>query len=261
MRLLGLAALTLATGAQSATQELRFVACPIYRDVDAGKKSGCWLADDPATGARYDISVSASKPDWNHAVLVEGRVAAEQANPCGGVVLDPARVSILPDACTRAMLPAESFTGRKFALPTRNVRPLYAERKRPERPFQTREFVIPFEQGSDFVTYQLSDYYLDQAANYALDVQPARVEIVGHAATSVQTVSGVALRETSALAKTRAEKVAEWLRLRGVPEAQLKISTQAKTTTSTAEAFDGLVAPSPRRVEVRVIPIGSTPTG
>ncbi|MET0374282.1 MAG: OmpA family protein, partial [Rhizorhabdus sp.] len=155
--------------------------------------------------------------------------------------------------------PAEGFKSRKFALPARNVRPLYAERKRPDSPFQTRSFVIPFEQGSDFVTYQLSDYYLDQAANYALDVQPARVEIVGHAATTAETVSGVTLREEPALARTRADKVAEWMRLRGVPVGRLTVSATGRSTTSTADAFDGLIAPSRRRVEVRVIPLAETP--
>src|SRR5690606_361956 len=30
--------------------ELRFVTCPIYRNTDAGRKSGCWLADSPDEG-------------------------------------------------------------------------------------------------------------------------------------------------------------------------------------------------------------------
>ena len=39
--------LLLASGTAHA-QELRtFIACPVYRDTDAGRKSGCWLADDP----------------------------------------------------------------------------------------------------------------------------------------------------------------------------------------------------------------------
>ena len=59
----------------AAAELVRFVACPVYRDTDAGKKSGCWLADDPATGRRYDVSQSPTKPDWNFEVLVEGRVA------------------------------------------------------------------------------------------------------------------------------------------------------------------------------------------
>jgi len=117
-----------ATGASvpnAAPNELRFVTCPIYRDTDAGRKSGCWLADDPATSIRYDVSSAPSKPDWNYAVLVEGIVAATSPlqDTCGGLVLDPVRTSILPERCPRHMLPAEGFRGRPFSLPVRNVAP------------------------------------------------------------------------------------------------------------------------------------------
>lgn len=39
-----------------------FVACLIYRDTDASRKSGCWLADEASTGIRYDISLGIAKP-------------------------------------------------------------------------------------------------------------------------------------------------------------------------------------------------------
>ncbi len=119
---------------------MRFVACPVYRDADSGKKSGCWLADDRATGMRYDVSQSPYKPDWNRAVLVEGRVASGAGDPCGGTVLDPVRSSILPDACPRHMLPAEGFPGRKFVLPARNVEPMAAPRPAPPGPYAERDF-------------------------------------------------------------------------------------------------------------------------
>ena len=250
-------ALLLATGAQAASApELRFVSCPVYRNVDAGKKSGCWLTENPASGIRYDVSTSPTKPDWNHAILVEGRAAAvQQTEACGGVVLDPVRVSILPQGCTRTMLPAEGYKGRKFALPRRNVRPLYKERQRPATPFGPRTFVIPFDYGSDFVTYQLSDYYIDQATNYALDVQPARVNVIGHVASRADVVSSVRLQEPSTLADARAKKIAEWMRLRGVPANRLHVSATHADTSSDDQAFDDLVQASRRRVVVQVVPI------
>ena len=73
MRLLAyLAAMAapLAAQAQDAGALVRFIACPVYRDADSGKKSGCWLVDDPASGVRYDASLSPYKPDWNFGVLV-----------------------------------------------------------------------------------------------------------------------------------------------------------------------------------------------
>ncbi|MCR5872481.1 hypothetical protein LRS12_18315 [Sphingomonas sp. J344] len=74
----------LLTGAQDAHQTVRFIACPVYRDTDNGRKSGCWLASDPATGIRYDVTAAPTKPDWNHAILVEGFVATNGGDPCGG---------------------------------------------------------------------------------------------------------------------------------------------------------------------------------
>src|SRR5205085_12356042 len=123
------------------------------------------------------------------------------------------------------MLEAETFKGRRFALPKRNVRPLYEERKRAERPFAERTMVVPFDFGSDFVTYQLSDYYLDALINYALDVQPALVEIKGFAATTPVSVSGRTLAEPKSLAHDRAELVARALIMRGIPSSRVAIST------------------------------------
>lgn len=238
-----------------ADDEVRFIACPIYRDADFGAKSGCWLADDPDTGVRYDMSPSPTKPDWNFAVLVEGRKANAQTNVCGGVVLDPARVSVLRDQpCTRKMLPAEGFPGRKFVLPKRNVRPLYAERVPAAKPFAPRDFAIAFDFGSDFITYQLSDYYVDQMTYYALDVAPADISITGYADTNPTIVSGRSLAEPISLARARAEKVAEWMRLRGVPAARLHVAAKASPGPAPMEAADGLAAPSRRRVEVRITP-------
>lgn len=247
-----LALLLSATAAQAA--EVRFVACPIYRDTDAGRKSGCWLADSPEDGRRYDVTPSPTKPDWNHAVLVEGRPAAEQTNVCGGVVLDPARVSILPEPCVRAMLPAEGYPGRKFALPERNVRPLYEPRKPFPTPYTERTFEIPFEFGRSFVVYQLSDYLMDQAVAYALAVHARRVEITGWAATTPEVVSGHALAEPAQLARARAEVAATWMKSLGVPEDRLVVRWRTGSEPVDMPGADGLSGPSRRRVDIRITP-------
>jgi len=232
---------------------LRFVACPVYRDTDAGRKSGCWLVSDPASGIRYDVTAAPTKPDWNHAVLIEGKVAAAAGNPCGGTVLEPARVSVLEDGCTRHMLRAEGYKGRKFALPERNVRPLYQPRKHPEKPFLEGRFTIPFDYRSSFVSYQIADYYLDATINYALDVQPARIEIAGVAQTAAETVSGVRLTEPAALARTRAEVVRQALILRGIAPARIRV-VGALPGPFVPAAFDGLPWPVARRVDIRIRP-------
>ena len=124
-----LAVTILVPPALSESDVVSFVSCPIYRDTDAGKKSGCWLSDDPETVRRYDISKATNKPDWNFAVLVEGKLSDDQDNACGGAVLDPVRVSVLRDTtCTRFMLPEEDYPGRPFVLPKTNTTPLSVER-------------------------------------------------------------------------------------------------------------------------------------
>ena len=254
MKVAALMLLLAAAPAAAQAAEVRFVACPIYRDTDAGRKSGCWLADDREDGRRYDITPSPTKPDWNYAVLVEGRPAADQADACGGVVLDPARVSILPEACVRTQLPAEGYPGRRFVLPERNVRPLYEPRKPFPQPYAPQTFSIPFEFGRSFVVYQLSDYLMDQAVAYALAVHARRVEITGWAATHPARVSGHTLSEPASLAKARAEVAAQWMRSLGVPAARLSLRWRTGAQPIDMPGSDGLSEPSRRRVDIRIVP-------
>lgn len=253
MRTLLASLLALATAGQDSAEPLRFVACPVYRDTDNGRKSGCWLSSDPATGVRYDVTAAPTKPDWNHAILVEGKVGADATDHCGGRVLEPVRVSVLEGACTRHQLPAEGYKGRRFALPERNVRPLYQERKKQQKPFVEGRFTIPFDLQSSFISYQISDYYLDATINYALDVQPAVIEIAGSAQTRPAVVSGVRLAEDPALARARAEVVRKALILRGIPAKRVKIVDRLPGPF-VAAAFDGLSWPADRRVDVRIRP-------
>lgn len=238
----------------AAAQTVEFTACPIYRDTDDGKKSGCWLADSPEDGVRYDVTQSANKPDWGHAILVEGQIAEDQTDLCGGAVLFPVRVSILEETCVRAMIPAEGFQGRRFTLPARNIRPLYAVRTPAAKPFAVRDFYIPFDVDRDFVVYQNADYLLDQAVYYALDTQAERVDIIGLYDDRERMISGRTIREDLAIAQARAERVAEWMRLRGVPPERLVITWRAATEASTDTAFEGLAEASRRRVDIRITP-------
>jgi hypothetical protein len=235
-----------------AAEELRFISCPIYRDADAGRKSGCWLTDHAPSGVRYDISKAPTKPDWNYAVLVEGNVSTAQDNACGGVVLDPVRVSVLADACTRHMLPAEGFPGRRFVLPMRNVRPLTEVRPTPPKPWSDRVFSLVFDYNRSFAVYQLDDYLLDQAITWIRAVKPRQVIITGFAATTPAEVSSHTLAEGPEVAGARAEFAAESLRRLGVDPAIIVVRTQLAAKPSPVEGADGLVEPSRRRVDIDV---------
>jgi hypothetical protein len=231
---------------------VRFVTCPVYRDADSGKKSGCWLGDDRATGIRYDVSQSPHKPHWNRAVLVEGRVSRAAANPCGGVVLEPVRTSILPEPCPRHMLPAEGYPGRKFVLPARNVAPMAVARKAPSGPFSERTFALFFEFDRDFIVYQYSDFLLDSAATWIAAAKPNKLIVKGFAATTPEVVSGQSLAERLEVAQERADKVAEALR-RLFPAMKIETQTELAAQTVDLPDADGLPGQSQRRVEIRAV--------
>jgi hypothetical protein len=246
-----LALALLAIAAQAAAEDVRFITCPIYRDTDAGRKSGCWLADDPLTGSRYDVTPSPTKPDWNRAVLIEGKVSPKQDDACGGVVLDPARVSVLDQPCTRHRLEAEGYKGRAFILPKRNVDPLSDVRTPPAPPFATRTFSLFYAFESSFQTYQYTDFMIDQMVTWLRAAKPRRIIITSYGATIPETVSGQRIAETSAVARERAEAIAETLFRLGFARAQMEITTISGAKPLPLGDADGLIAPSRRRVEVR----------
>jgi len=247
--LLPLIAAIAGTAAQA--EDLRFVTCPVYRDTDAGKKSGCWLADAHETAKRYDVSQAPSKPDWNHMVLVEGALAkGDVGNPCGGIVLDPVRTSILPGDCTRHMLEAEGYTGRKFKLPVRNLTPLSVPRTPPPGPYASRTFRLFFDFDQSFVVYQYDDYLLDKAVDWLRAAKPKHVQIVGWAATDPDTVSGVALAERTDIARERAEKMQEALIRLGIDKGIISVEWHDHARPVSDPDIDGLVEPSRRRVDI-----------
>jgi OmpA family len=241
----------LATPAWSDSQ--RFITCPIYRDADAGRKSGCWLADEATSGQRFDVSQAPTKPDWNHEVLVEGEVSATQDNPCGGVVLNPVRVSVLPGACTRHMLPAEGFfPGRVFVLPKRNIQPLSQPRVPPPPPYTDRTFYLFYDFDRSFLVYQLDDYLLDQAIAYIRAADAQKVVVTGFAATQPAIVSGRRLLESKDIARARAQSIAESLRRLGVSQERLEVRWRAAAVPVDVEDTDGVREASRRRVEIAV---------
>lgn len=249
-----LLALLAFNGPAQAGDTVRFISCPLYRDTDAGRKSGCWLAEERESGRRFDITQSATKPDWSMAVLVEGRIAEKQDNACGAVVLEPVRVSILSaQACTRVVIPAEGFPGRRFVLPARNIRPMHAPEPPPPPPYSARLFAIPFDFGRDFVVYQQSDWMLVNAATYAKAAGGA-VRITGYAEAEAFTLSGQTLAEPADLARRRAEMARLWLVSLGVPAERVTLDWKLNPTPLADPAFDGLTETSRRRVDIRVEP-------
>lgn len=234
-------------------QLVQFVACPVYRDTDAGRKSGCWLAQDPATGQRWDVSLSPHKPDWNHAVLVEGRVSDAGDEACGDPVLDAVRTSRLLDVpCPRHMIPAEGYPGRVYRLQGRYVNPIAAPRETPEGPFSERVFPVYFEFDQEFLLYQYDDFLIDRAVSWLDAAKPRKVIVTGFAATAVQEVSGYALAEDPQVASRRAQAVAETLR-RMLPELEIETRTSLAAQPTADEDADDIPGQSQRRAEIHAL--------
>ncbi|MFV0643950.1 MAG: hypothetical protein ACK5NN_05540 [Sphingomonadaceae bacterium] len=255
MRRLGfLLALTApgAVQAQEVGELVRFVSCPIYRDTDAGRKSGCWLADDLESGERFDVSESPYKPDWGLAVLVEGKVAAEEPENCGSKVLNPVRSSRLDIPCPRHLLPAESYPGRRFVLPPRNILPLFAEREVPPGPYGPRKFYTFFEFDNDFIVYQYDDYLLDQAVAWIRAAKPRKLVVTGFAATTPEDVSGRLLAERPEVAQERANAIAVTLR-RMLPDLPVEVKWEVGSKPIDTPDADGIPGQSQRRTEIDVL--------
>ena len=232
-------------------EEIRFVTCPIYRDTDIGRKSGCWLADDPVDGVRYDIGSSWRRPHWAYGVLVEGSIMEGATDTCGGIRLDPVRTSVLYDMkCPMHMLPAEGYSGRIPARSKRYVMPVFVKRDIPQPPFKNEIFSISYDFNSDFVSYNHNDYYFDLASAWIRAAKPHKIVVTGWAATDPVTISGKIMRESPDIARSRALKIHESLLRRGVNPDIIEVHWKGAAQPADIAAADGLLEASRRRVDI-----------
>jgi outer membrane protein OmpA-like peptidoglycan-associated protein len=227
-----------------------FVGCPIYRDTDSGRKSGCWIAEDPATGIRYDVTDGPTKPQVGKVSLFEGVITSEP-NTCGAIVLRPVRQAVLDETCPQAIIPAEEFKGRRFILPAETIQPTWIPRALPKPPYANQEFNIVFDFGNDFHIYQYAELILEKISLYVKASKPKAVVVTGYAATRPIHVSGRELAEPIELAKSRAAATAEALTRLGVERKLIRIETQGDPKPIASLATPGLEA-SKRRVTVRI---------
>jgi outer membrane protein OmpA-like peptidoglycan-associated protein len=233
-----------------AQSPVSFIACPVYRDTNNGRKSGCWLATDMASGVRYDIGGGRTKPQIGRDVLVEGNLG-DGANACGGRILLPVHVSVLQTTCSAVILPAEGFPGRVFQVPKNGyLPPADVARPLPQGPYNSRDWHIEFNFQSDFLAYQYSEVILDDAARYIRASRARHVEVTGYADTSPYAISGRQLIEPRTLGEQRAKMVAEaLLRLRVDPGI---LHVNWHVDPAAIDADDGMAEPSKRRVTIHV---------
>jgi len=253
-----LAALLLAptAGAQDAVSQRRnFVACPIVRDTASVP---CWLAE--YDGELYfltlqtDVSAPVTPPWLGHRVLVEGTVAGDRPRICGGVVLEPVVLSVLPelDASCNTLLPAEERYNLTFEPPRPPgpsagrlaFSPADAASSVPAEPPQ--HFTLRYDFDGLIVFRHAGE--LTAILDAARARRARRVAITGHRGT-VLLSNGTTLTEQASLARRRAEQVATLLRGAGLSDVEYRVRWHEEPAVA-----DGANDAALRRVTVELEP-------
>jgi hypothetical protein len=258
-RAVGLVAVALAALpalAEDAPVERRnFVACPIVRDTQSVP---CWLAE--YDGELYfltlqtDVSSPVTPPWLGHRVLVEGTVARERPRICGGVVLEPVVLSVLPEldaACNTPVLPSEERYNLTFEPPRppgpSAGRLAFAGGPPPAVPAEPpHEFALRYDFDGLVVFRHAGD--LTAILDAARARNARRVTITGHRG-SVLLSNGTTLTEQPAMARRRAEQVATLLRGAGLTDIDYEVDWHDEPGTA-----DGLDDAALRRVTIELSP-------
>lgn len=233
---------------------ISFVACPIVRDT---RSVPCWLSDHE--GQRYyltiqsDVSATVQPPMLGHQVLVEG-VVSDAPQICGGVVLSPVRLSVMPerDANCSTMLPADDRytidfnprppgpSGGRLAF---DPLPGAAAPRAPLQGPQTINIHFDFDRG---VSFRHPDV-LVSVLQTAREIGAKRVQVTGVRGAH-RLSNGTLLRESPSIGQRRAEEVAGLLAGAG-----LDLPAQVSWIDGEAEA-DGIDDWQSRRVVLVLTP-------
>lgn len=215
--------------AEEPTARRNFVACPIIRDTASVP---CWLAE--YEGELYfltlqtDVSSPVTPPWLGHRVLVEGTAAQSKPRICGGIVLEPVVLSVLPEldaACNTAVLPAEDRYNLTFEPPRppgpSGGRLAFAGTAAPTPPPEPpRTFTLRYDFDGLIVFRHAGE--LTSILNSA-KARKARVVAITGNRGSVLLSNGTTLVEKPAMARRRAEQVAELLRGAGLTDVEYRV--------------------------------------
>lgn len=212
-----------------------FVACPIVRDTSTVP---CWLAEYEGElyylGAQGSSASAFYPPQLGHEALVEGTVV-DGPSICGGRPLVPVRVSVMREltpACN-TVLPAEPrFTPGPSPIAST---PKFAD--------STREFVIPYDFDSDYLTLHTTRIVLE-AVRVAKAIDPMRIDVRGQRGATLLS-NGQVLTEGARIGEVRATKMTENLTGLGVPADRIRTTWQSEP-----DVPDGVTDPGRRRVTI-----------
>lgn len=210
-------------------EPVSFVSCPIVRDT---RTVPCWLSeyqgDTYYLTIQSDVSAAVQPPMLGHKVLVEG-VVADAAPICGGIVLEPVRLSVMPerDLNCNTLLPADDryvidfnprppgpSAGRLAFAPDPNAP---AEAAAPPQGRQAVDLYFDFDKGVSFRHPGELSAIIDLARQTGANL----VEIVGVRGAH-RLSDGTLLRESAGVGRRRAEEVARLLRGAG-PELDAEV--------------------------------------
>ena len=232
-----------------------FVSCPIVRDTATVP---CWLSEYDGElyylGIQTDVSADFDPPFLGHNVLVEGTIS-EQPRICGGIVLDPVRISPMLDFDARCntILPAEDRYTVPFAPrpPGPSGGRLAFERPPSEPevlrpPYPEREFEIFYD--FDMLIMGRDAATLAQILDYATKIDARTIQVTGSSGATLLS-DGTTLTEDASIAVKRADEVARLLETGGLGDRRFEISN-----ASEQEEPDGVEDWRARRTIIRVVP-------
>lgn len=236
-------------------ERLNFLSCPQLHDTTPN----CWTAD--YEGETYYLGAQRGPsdsylPQMKHQVLVEG-VLTDEPRVCGGLVMKPLRVSVMPELDLSCDSPVLSGEGK--VAPVIPPRASLASRPQdvqggigsfmraepPKPPFTNREFRVNFDFGTDTLTDQMQRRMIE-ILTYAQTTGAKKIAIKGYTATTLLS-NGERLAEREGLAEERAKKVGRILVNFGAAAEAMEFSW-----ADSPEEPDGIGDADRRRVVVSI---------
>jgi hypothetical protein len=216
-----------------------FVTCPIVRDTAT---LPCWLAE--YNGELYYLGSQGSSgsafypPQLGHEVLVEGAIV-EGPRICGAVPLNPVRVSVVTEinrACNTVLPAEQAFTSAPSPLA---ATPKFAD--------TTREFLVPYDFDSDYLTLHTSRLVLE-AVRIAKATNASKVDVKAMRGATLLS-NGSVLVEKIAIVEARARHMGEHITTLGIPADRVSVTWQREPETP-----DGIADPQHRNVVITLQP-------
>jgi hypothetical protein len=231
---------------------LPFVACPIVQDTPSVP---CWIAtyrgETYYLGIQSDVSAPFNPPSLGHEVLVEGSVKKDAPRICGGLVVEPVTVSIMPELSPECN--GMHMVDPRYVLPFEPPRPpgpstgklafsYPAPPPPPQPPFKPMSFTVPYE-FEGMVNFK-TPRVLTPALAYGRLSRARLIEITGYRGAT-RLSDGTTLVEHEGIARARADEIAGMLRGAGLNQAEYAV---------TADEHPAVGGPDERRTVIKVIP-------